>query len=149
MDAIAEDPLLLDDEENFSSAAASAAAAADSAIPWSSLDVLVRGAPLLKFGRSGDPHFRHFCIDLACENLLWMTHKKRAAESRVRLSQCTLREGQTTDVFRRLRRGDLEDVSFSLIYAGGGGGGSGGGGSDGRGILRRGRRCRRRAGELC
>jgi hypothetical protein len=87
------------------------------AVPWAALDVLVKGSPMLKFGRSGDPHFRHFFLDQRCEYLLWMTHKKASAESRVRLAGCTLAEGQTTSVFRRQRRADLEDVSFSLLYA--------------------------------
>ena len=90
---------------------------AERAVPWSALDVLVKGSPMLKFGRSGDPHFRHFFLDQRCEYLLWMTHKKASAESRVRLAGCTLAEGQTTGVFRRQRRADLEDVSFSLLYA--------------------------------
>ena len=76
-------------------------------VPWAALDLLVRGAPLLKFGRSGDPHFRHFSLDQRCESLLWMTHKKASAESRVPLTAaCALVEGQTTGVFRRQRRAE-------------------------------------------
>ena len=27
-------------------------------VPWESIEVMLRGSPLLKFGRQGDPHFR-------------------------------------------------------------------------------------------
>ena len=85
-------------------------------VPWAALDVCVRGAPLLKFGRQGEPHFRDFQLSSDCRQLAWASQKKADDESRVTLRGCTLSEGQQTDVFRRQPRPDLEDLCFSLIY---------------------------------
>lgn len=85
-------------------------------IPWEALDICVKGAPLVKFGRQGDPHFRNFRVTLECTELLWFSAKKSATESRVRLQNCRLLEGQGSEVFRRQPRPDLIPVSFSLEY---------------------------------
>ena len=75
-----------------------------------------RAAPLVKFGRQGDPHFRNFQVTLDCTELLWFSAKKSATESRVKLQNCRILEGQITEVFRRQPRADLIPVSFSLEY---------------------------------
>lgn len=89
----------------------------DDDLPWSDIDVLVRGAPLLKFGRTGAAHFREFQLSSDLTTLAWSTTKKDNADSRVVLRGCTLVDGQTTEVFRRQPRADLAHVSFSLISA--------------------------------
>jgi alpha-tubulin suppressor-like RCC1 family protein len=85
-------------------------------IPWESLDICVRGSPLLKFGRQGEPHFRDFQLSQDCKFLAWASQKKTDGDSRVILRGCKLFEGQQTDVFRRQNRGDLEGLCFSLMY---------------------------------
>lgn len=85
-------------------------------IPWESLDICVRGSPLLKFGRQGEPHFRDFQLSQDCKYLAWASQKKTDGDSRVILRGCKLFEGQQTDVFRRQNRGDLEGLCFSLMY---------------------------------
>ena len=88
----------------------------DGSIPWEAIDALVKGAALLKFGRSGEPHFRQFSLDPDCEYLRWVSDKKTTVDSRVLLCSCMLLEGQSTEVFRRQPRPDLDNVSFSLLY---------------------------------
>lgn len=88
----------------------------DGFIPWDCIDTLVRGAPLLKFGRQGEPHFRDFQLSLDVQCLTWASTKKAGADTRIRLANCMLAEGQQTDVFKRQPRPDLSDVCWSLIY---------------------------------
>ena len=105
-----------EEEEEEEAPALPTAPAAARFVPWEALDVCVRGAPLLKFGRAGEPHFREFQLSLDCRWLAWASQKKADDDSRVLLRGCSLAEGQQTDVFRRQHRPDLGDLCFSLVY---------------------------------
>lgn len=91
--------------------------------PWDAIDTCVGGAWLLKFGRRGEPHFRHFSLDAACETLSWHSEKKKTSEAAMRVRDCDLRLGQHTAVFKRYAaRGVVfEGMSFSLESRGVGG----------------------------
>ena len=102
--------------------AAAPSSSAEEDIPWDAIDVAVKGAALLKFGRAGDPHFRFLQVSLDCTSLGWYSAKKHNKQTRVVLQHCGLVEGQTSEVFKRQPRPDLADVSFSLLYDDGKGG---------------------------
>ena len=61
---------------------AAAVAASSTEVPWEDLEVLLQGAPLCKFGRRGDPHYRHFELSADCTILSWYSSRKREADSR-------------------------------------------------------------------
>lgn len=72
---------------------------------------------LLKFGSSGKPGFRFFCLSQDLTSLTWQSTKKSAANTKVDLKD--IKEivfGQRTEKFRRNNRPDLENLSFSIIY---------------------------------
>ena len=60
--------------------------------PFDDIDVLVRGAPLLKFGRTGTAHFREFQLSADLKSLSYVTSKAGAGDGVVRLELlgCTL-----------------------------------------------------------
>jgi hypothetical protein len=89
--------------------------------PWDDIDLLVHGAALLKFGRTGNAHFREFQLSADLKSLSYVTSKAGAGDGVVRLELlgCALALGQTTDVFARQLRPDLKHVSFSLLHDGG------------------------------
>ena len=43
---------------------------------------MIKGAPLCKFGRRGDPHYRNFALSVDGKYLSWYSHKKSAGASR-------------------------------------------------------------------
>ena len=59
-------------------------------VPWDDIDVLVRGAPLLKFGRSGGAHFREFQLSADLKSLAYSSTKRSDGLSRVELRGCAL-----------------------------------------------------------
>eukprot|EP00192_Tetraselmis_astigmatica_P000699 CAMPEP_0117658694 /NCGR_PEP_ID=MMETSP0804-20121206/5999_1 /TAXON_ID=1074897 /ORGANISM="Tetraselmis astigmatica, Strain CCMP880" /LENGTH=1341 /DNA_ID=CAMNT_0005465229 /DNA_START=538 /DNA_END=4563 /DNA_ORIENTATION=+ len=80
---------------------------------------LRRGSSLVKFGRTGSPHFTFFRISDDESELVWKSElvghgrKLRA----VQLSSVKkIVEGQTTPTFHRESKPNLEHLSFSLIY---------------------------------
>ena len=54
--------------------------------PFDDIDVLIRGAPLLKFGRTGNAHFREFQLSADLQSLSYVTAKaEKSADGVVRL----------------------------------------------------------------
>ncbi|KAA0153643.1 hypothetical protein FNF27_05778 [Cafeteria roenbergensis] len=96
-------------------------------VPWESIEVLQRGAPLLKFGRQGEPHFRDFRVTRDCTKLTWFSPKKNADDCQVVLSECRLVLGQATRVFLKQSSDGIRmlNLSLSLLYDAPGGGGAG------------------------
>mmetsp|Transcript_35250 Transcript_35250/g.58918 ORF Transcript_35250/g.58918 Transcript_35250/m.58918 type:complete len:956 (+) Transcript_35250:97-2964(+) len=81
------------------------------------LELMKKGALLLKYGRRGNPHFRHFKLSADLQRLEWWSGKKQENMSAVELSRVLrLQVGQQTKVFERHRRLDLVATSFSLLY---------------------------------
>jgi len=97
-----------------------AAKAVSSAVPLIQVDVLEfmhKGCPLLKYGKSGFPHFRHFQLMDDNLTLVWFSGNKKLSETRVSLTDVIeLRLGQHTPTFARHPAPDLAQSSFSLIY---------------------------------
>lgn len=80
---------------------------------------LRRGSSLLKFGRTGAPHFTFFVVSEDESELLWksdnVSHGKKFRS--VRLGDVkSVEEGQKTQTFSREARTHLAHLSFSLIY---------------------------------
>lgn len=50
--------------------------------PWECINAMIKGAPLCKFGRRGDPHYRNFALSPDGKYLTWYSHKKSAGSSR-------------------------------------------------------------------
>lgn len=61
--------------------------------PWECIAAMIKGAPLCKFGRRGDPHYRNFALSVDGKYLSWYSHKKSAGASRGRYShpRCRVR----------------------------------------------------------
>ena len=90
-------------------------------IPWHEIEALKKPTTLLKFGRSGDPHFRDFRLSDDYRKLTWYSKKKKERDSEVELHGSSkiptrLVEGQETQVFKRNGRVDLKHRSLSIIY---------------------------------
>lgn len=81
------------------------------------LDVMHKGTPFLKYGKSGYPHFRLFVLSTDNCSIMWFSKQKKMKESLVRLSDIDeIRNGQTTAVFKRYLAPELARSSFSIIY---------------------------------
>jgi len=80
-------------------------------------EMKTKGATMLKYCRTGKPHFRHFVLSADEKKICWGSKKKRANDSKVLLAKVTdLRTGQTTDLFRKYLNPDVESESWSLLY---------------------------------
>lgn len=77
------------------------------------------GAPFLKYGKMGYPHFRQ--VQLSPDNLvlMWFSSSKKLANTQVRLRDIDeIVLGQKTANFRRHPAPELERISFSILYGG-------------------------------
>eukprot|EP01095_Lingulamoeba_sp_RSL-Kostka_P008375 TRINITY_DN2781_c1_g1_i1.p1 TRINITY_DN2781_c1_g1~~TRINITY_DN2781_c1_g1_i1.p1 ORF type:complete len:604 (+),score=224.26 TRINITY_DN2781_c1_g1_i1:84-1895(+) len=76
-----------------------------------------QGSTMLKCGRTGAPHFRHFTLEDDFNTLKWVSPKKKKDESTIKLDD--VQEfiiGQKTTVFSKNRLPQYENLSFSLVY---------------------------------
>ena len=79
---------------------------------------------MLKFGRSGEPHFRTFTLSKDCKRIFWVSGKKEkfvvlsavSGKDKKRLSGLIL--GQRTTVFTQVNKNNMQSkqLSFSLMY---------------------------------
>eukprot|EP01083_Nonionella_stella_P091536 255965_1 len=82
------------------------------------LAYLKRGCPMLKYGKWGYPHFRHFQISKDCSRLVWYSSGKRISQTSIHLADVDeLMEGQCTDAFARYPNERMAPLSFSLVYS--------------------------------
>lgn len=80
-------------------------------------EMKTKGATMLKYCRTGKPHFRHFILSSDEKKVCWGSKNKRTADSKVLLARVTdLKTGQTTDLFKKYLNPDVENVSMSLLY---------------------------------
>ena len=85
------------------------------AIEW-----MKQGSSMLKYGRFGYPHFRHFELSEDGQSLQWYSSSKKLQKSRIDLREVLmLQKGQLTDTFKKHLQPRLASCSFSLIYANG------------------------------
>ena len=85
------------------------------AIAW-----MKNGSAMLKYGRFGYPHFRHFELSEDGTHLQWYSSSKKLGKSRIGLNQVImLQKGQLTDTFKKHLQPRLASCSFSLIYGNG------------------------------
>eukprot|EP01083_Nonionella_stella_P215166 774648_1 len=81
------------------------------------IDIMKRGAAMLKYGRRGFPHFRRFQISHDLTKLLWYSRKKSLNETHVSIKEMKdILDGQQTEVFKQCTQKTLEKASFSIIY---------------------------------
>ena len=82
------------------------------AIAW-----MKKGSSMLKYGRFGYPHFRHFELSKDGEALVWYSSSKKITKSRIELNSVSvLQKGQKTSIFKKHPQPKLVSCSFSLIY---------------------------------
>ena len=78
-----------------------------------------RGGLLLKFGRSGKPHYRHFSLNESKTKLKWVSQKKQKDQTVIRVRDMSvLFVGQKSEVFTNSKFADPQKdaVSFSIYY---------------------------------
>lgn len=84
-------------------------------------DLMMKPTPLLKFGRSGAPHWRNFSLSADRRRIVWTSPNKRSGESQVLVSEIKYVENSMrSKVFERHKKKDLKDlgaVSLSIFYA--------------------------------
>jgi len=84
------------------------------------MEFMRSGSAMLKYGRFGYPHFRHFELSEDGRFLLWYSAAKKLKKSRIELSTVSaLRKGQLTPIFRKHLQPRLASCSFSVIYGDG------------------------------
>ena len=82
------------------------------AIEW-----MKKGSSMLKYGRFGYPHFRHFELSQDSHHLIWYSSSKKLGKSRIDLKEVEcLQKGQLTASFKKHLQPRLASCSFSLIY---------------------------------
>eukprot|EP00753_Platysulcus_tardus_P017861 PLAT6603.1.p1 GENE.PLAT6603.1~~PLAT6603.1.p1 ORF type:complete len:603 (+),score=216.03 PLAT6603.1:24-1811(+) len=90
-------------------------------VPWESFDVMQSGAPLLKYGRRGEPHFRDFVLTDDFKRLAWVSKKKDSTASQISLADRTLLTGFKTPLLQKQGRPEFKELSFSLAVRDGDG----------------------------
>ena len=81
------------------------------------LDILKKGMSLLKYGKSGFPHFRQFHISHDNSSILWYSKSKKLKDTTIPLNEIVgILEGQNTPNFSRHPTPELKRTSFSLRY---------------------------------
>lgn len=76
-----------------------------------------KGTTMLKYCRTGKPHFRTIILSSNERYLLWGSPNKSSHESKVALADVkTLELGQKTHVFLKNKNPQHESLSFSLVY---------------------------------
>ena len=79
------------------------------------IDFMKKGTSLLKYGRRGAPHFRHFEINNLY--LIWYSNNKNIEKTRILLKNIIkIQAGQLTDNFKKYLQPKLSSCSFSVIY---------------------------------
>merc|ERR1739848_380974 len=82
-----------------------------------SIEIMCRGANLLKHTRFGFPHLRQFQLSEDKKRLLWYSGAKRKEDSVVRLENVDeILLGQQTATFSNYRLPMLEHLSFSIKH---------------------------------
>jgi alpha-tubulin suppressor-like RCC1 family protein len=85
--------------------------------PGECVQLMKQGATMLKFGRTGKPHFRTIVLSKNERFLLWSSPNKTTHESKVALTDVSkMEKGQKTAIFAKYRNPDHEQLSFSLLY---------------------------------
>jgi hypothetical protein len=81
------------------------------------LDVMHKGTPFLKYGKSGFPHFRQFQLSADNSRIEWFSGNKKTSETQIPLAVIDeIRLGQNTANFSRHPAPDLAKSSFSVLY---------------------------------
>ena len=81
------------------------------------MEFMKKGSAMLKYGRFGSPHFRHFELSHDGQHLMWYSNTKKLDKSRIDLKTVNkLQKGQLTATFKKHLRPRLAPCSFSLIY---------------------------------
>jgi len=81
------------------------------------MDWMKKGSAMLKYGRFGYPHFRHFELSRDGQFIQWYSSGKKMDKSRIDLrSVSKLQRGQLTATFKKHLQPRLASCSFSLLY---------------------------------
>lgn len=81
------------------------------------LEAMKKGAPFLKYGRIGFPHFREFQLSEDNLRLQWFSSEKSLSDSSIALHDFDeIRLGQTTELFERYPAPELVSASMSVLY---------------------------------
>lgn len=75
--------------------------------------------PLLKYGRSGAPHFRYFYLTQDRTKLIWHSDKKKSLPTEVNVfDMIKLVTGQKSEIFKRNQSSNIhpQHLSFSVFY---------------------------------
>ncbi|ELR15150.1 regulator of chromosome condensation (RCC1) repeat domain containing protein [Acanthamoeba castellanii str. Neff] len=80
--------------------------------PREAIALMKRGCSFLKCGSRGSPHFRELKLSGDLTTLSWTSPKKTSNQSTID----EIRIGQNTPVFKKNRKPEYENVSFSIIY---------------------------------
>lgn len=81
------------------------------------LAFMLTGSSMLKYGRFGYPHFRHFEVSPDCTRLMWYSSGKNLSKTTINLLDVdVLQTGQLTNVFKKHLQPRLSKCSFSLVY---------------------------------
>ncbi|RDD45256.1 Ultraviolet-B receptor UVR8 [Trichoplax sp. H2] len=82
------------------------------------LKEMIGGNSLLKVGRNGKAHFRHFRLAKDLSGISWSSPRKDKQETIILVSQMdSLLLGQKTKVFLAKPMPELKTLSFSLLYS--------------------------------
>jgi hypothetical protein len=81
------------------------------------LDLMKKGAPFLKYGRFGFPHFREFQLTEDNMRIVWFSSGKSLSDSSLHLRDIEeIRMGQATEIFAKYPAPELAAASMSLMY---------------------------------
>mmetsp|Transcript_10425 Transcript_10425/g.15555 ORF Transcript_10425/g.15555 Transcript_10425/m.15555 type:complete len:448 (+) Transcript_10425:36-1379(+) len=84
------------------------------------LDLLVElknGAPFLKYGSRGFPHFRHVQLSRDQQKIQWFSASKKLSDCEISFANIyQIRRGQNTTKFEKHKVPEFEKLSFSIMY---------------------------------
>eukprot|EP00742_Colponemidia_sp_Colp-10_P002210 GILJ01002363.1.p1 GENE.GILJ01002363.1~~GILJ01002363.1.p1 ORF type:complete len:646 (-),score=71.18 GILJ01002363.1:240-2123(-) len=91
--------------------------ASSSVVLADAIQMMKMGSALLKYGSSGQPHFRQFQLSADGKRLMWFSPKKTSDSTQVAIRDVIeIQKGQFSDKFKRQKRLEFQHLSFSLRY---------------------------------
>jgi len=86
-------------------------------LPREAVAFMKRGCSFLKCGSRGSPHFRELKLSSDMATISWHSPKKTSNQSTINVADIKeIRIGQNTLVFKKNKKPQYEEVSFSIIY---------------------------------
>lgn len=80
------------------------------------VNLLTKGGLFLKYGRWGKPHMRHILVTADLKHVEWWhLNKNKASGNIMTINILSVQTGRNTKNFKRFKRPDMENLSFSLV----------------------------------